>query len=124
MSLVVATTLLTIITSQEIATTNESGWTFVAYSPLEISINQFHSWEFEFINADGVSQSCLQLTVNGGMPNHDHGLPTEPAIKPPTNKGRYALEGVKFHMPGTWQFVLNCEDNERNQHDFTITFDI
>ncbi len=124
MSPIVATTLMTIITSQEMTTTNDIGWTSVAYLPVEISINQFHSWEFEFINADGVSQPCLQLTVNGGMPSHNHGLPTEPAIEPSTNKGRYVLEGVKFHMPGTWQLELICEDNERNQHDFSITFDI
>ncbi|WP_052772008.1 FixH family protein [Vibrio mexicanus] len=124
MSLVVATTLLTIISSQEIVTADDSGWTSVAYSPVEISINQFHSWEFEFINGDGATQPCAQLTINGGMPSHNHGLPTEPAITPATNKGRYVLEGIKFHMPGTWQLVLNCEDNERNKHDFTITFDI
>ena len=38
-----------------------------------------------------------------GMPDHDHGLPTQPQVTSRLENGDYLLEGVRFHMPGKWQ---------------------
>ena len=40
------------------------------------------------------------------MPEHDHGLPTEPRITTNLGAGDYLLEGMKFHMNGVWTISL------------------
>jgi hypothetical protein len=45
------------------------------------------------------------LTVTGGMPEHNHGMPTQPQITQQLAAGRYLLEGVRFHMPGLWRIT-------------------
>ena len=50
------------------------------------------------------------ISVEGGMPNHDHGLPTQPRITSEITPGTYLLQGVRFHMPGKWEckFVVTA----------------
>jgi len=43
------------------------------------------------------------------MPMHDHGFPTAPRVTKELGNGTYLLEGVKFNMPGWWQFVFCIE---------------
>ncbi len=44
------------------------------------------------------------------MPQHDHGLPTEPEVTQELGGGDYVVEGLRFHMAGRWQvkFVINA----------------
>ena len=73
-------------------------------SPLEI--NRIHSWHIEITDVGGRPVSNAQITVSGGMPDHDHGLPTQPQITEEIRAGTYLLEGMRFHMPGKWQIVI------------------
>ena len=43
------------------------------------------------------------ITVDGGMPQHGHGLPTSPAVSADLGAGKYRVEGLKFTMTGWWQ---------------------
>jgi hypothetical protein len=43
------------------------------------------------------------------MPDHNHGLPTQPEVTDDLGNGRYRLEGVKFSMPGRWVLRLSVE---------------
>ena len=43
------------------------------------------------------------------MPEHDHGLPTAPRVTRELEPGRYLLEGVRFHMGGRWELILQIE---------------
>ena len=44
----------------------------------------------------------LMIAVDGGMPAHGHGLPTEPQAVPTNTDGEYRIEGLKYSMPGEW----------------------
>jgi hypothetical protein len=46
------------------------------------------------------------ITVDGGMPEHGHGLPTKPRVTKNPGNGMYVIEGVRFNMGGWWEFKL------------------
>ncbi len=71
-----------------------------------IVINQMHSWILHIENAAGNAVSDAEITVSGGMPQHNHGLATAPSIKAVGN-GNYQLQGLRFHMMGHWELELN-----------------
>ena len=83
-----------------------------------LAINQMHSWTLSLKTADGKAAEGLTITVQGGMPEHDHGLPTQPAIVAETAPGEYSLQGVRFHMPGLWQ--LNIEISAKDWVDSAV----
>jgi hypothetical protein len=74
-----------------------------------IVINRMHSWIFEVADSDGEPVTGAKLTVSGGMPAHDHGLPTAPEVTRELTPGRYLLEGLRFHMDGDWQIEIVIE---------------
>lgn len=54
-------------------------------------------------SANGNAAEGLQITVDGGMPQHGHGLPTKPRVTKDLGNGRYQVEGLKFNMGGWWE---------------------
>ena len=77
---------------------------FSEIAPLDI--NRIHSWQLRLTDMQGSPVSNAQIELVGGMPEHDHGLPTQPQITAETEAGIYLLEGVRFHMPGNWQLDI------------------
>ena len=51
------------------------------------------------------------INLKGGMPEHDHGLPTQPMVTEEIRPGVYLIEGIRFHMPGAWQMLFSIEIN-------------
>ncbi len=53
------------------------------------------------------------IFINGGMPEHSHGLPTSPKIVWSEDKSVYLIQGLKFSMPGQWSlnFKVNANDD-------------
>ena len=47
-----------------------------------------------------------RVSVDGGMPQHNHGLPTQPRLGRALGDGKYEIEGVRFNMGGWWEFKL------------------
>jgi len=45
------------------------------------------------------------ISVDGGMPEHGHGLPTQPRVTA-LGSGMYQIEGLRFSMGGWWQLKL------------------
>ena len=43
------------------------------------------------------------IMIDGGMPQHGHGLPTAPRVTRSLGGGRYQVEGLKFNMGGWWE---------------------
>ncbi|HEX2204555.1 MAG TPA: FixH family protein [Longimicrobium sp.] len=43
------------------------------------------------------------ITVDGGMPEHGHGLPTTPRVTRALGDGTYQVDGVRFNMGGWWE---------------------
>jgi len=77
---------------------------FSEIAPLDI--NRIHSWQLRLTDIQGSPVSNAQIELVGGMPEHDHGMPTQPQITAETEAGNYLLEGVRFHMPGNWQLDI------------------
>ena len=71
-----------------------------------IVLNRIHDWQLS-IERDNEPVSEANITLTGGMPNHDHGLPTRPEVSFKSEPGRYTVEGIRFHMPGLWQIIIN-----------------
>ena len=57
-------------------------------------------------DADGRPVDRAEITVDGGMPEHGHGLPTRPRVTRHLGDGTYEVEGVRFNMGGWWEFRL------------------
>lgn len=74
-----------------------------------IVINRMHRWQLEIMDREGIAISGATVSVNGGMPAHDHGLPTRPRVIAESTPGRYRLEGLRFHMGGRWELELTIE---------------
>lgn len=101
-----------------------NGYRLRIYSQLSpVQINRIHSWELEVLDADGTPIEDAAITVTGGMPDHDHGMPTNPQVTGVLDNGRHLLEGVRFHMPGRWVLLINIAgpDNESSlELEFTL----
>jgi hypothetical protein len=70
------------------------------------AINQMHSWKVKLATADGTPVHGARFAVDGGMPQHGHGLPTQPRVTRELEDGTYQLDGMKFSMTGWWQVKL------------------
>jgi hypothetical protein len=57
-------------------------------------------------DAQGQAIESAEITVDGGMPQHGHGLPTRPRVTRSLGDGVYEIEGVRFNMGGWWEFRL------------------
>ena len=86
-----------------------------------IAINQLHSWTLHVETADGQPVDDAQIRVDGGMPAHSHGLPTQPQVTQNLGNGDYLLEGVRFQMPGAW--VMRFDVAADGQSD-GVTFEL
>jgi hypothetical protein len=75
-----------------------------------VVINQIHAWQLHVTDADGRPVTGADIAVKGGMPAHNHGLATSPAIEPGDN-GDYLLQGLRFHMMGYWELTLTINDD-------------
>ena len=72
-----------------------------------LQINKLHAWTLHIEDADGNPVVGANLQVSGGMPAHDHGLPTYPRITAELGDGNYRLDGMRFHMSGAWEITIN-----------------
>lgn len=73
------------------------------------AINQMHSWTVKLATADGAPVQGAKFLVDGGMPQHGHGLPTQPRVTREMESGTYALDGMKFSMTGWWEMKLSID---------------
>lgn len=86
-----------------------------------LRINKIHAWKLTVKTAEGEPVTGATITVNGDMPEHGHGLPTQPEVTEEIGEGTYLVEGLKFSMPGWW--VLDFHIQKNGQQD-TVTFNI
>ena len=75
--------------------------------PLQMGV--LHSWVLTLKTAAGQPVDDATIAVDGGMPEHGHGLPTSPAVSTHLGAGKYRVEGVKFTMSGWWELRLAIE---------------
>lgn len=73
----------------------------------EIRQGELHAWILTVKTADGKPVGDAQIKIDGGMPEHNHGLPTAPEMTERLGEGRYRIEGVKFSMSGWWELKFD-----------------
>jgi hypothetical protein len=84
-----------------------------------LRVNRMHAWRVAVRTAAGEPVQHATIAVSGGMPQHGHGLPTQPRVSPLPEAGRYVLEGMKFSMTGWWEIKL---DVRSPQGEDRVTF--
>jgi len=70
------------------------------------AINQLHAWRVLVASPAGAPVAHARIQVDGGMPQHGHGLPTRPQVTRELPEGGYLIEGMKFSMTGWWEIKL------------------
>jgi hypothetical protein len=92
-----------------------------ASSPAAPPMNTIHSWNVTVKTPAGDPVTGAMVMVSGDMPEHGHGLPTEPEVTEETSPGTYLVEGMKFSMPGWWvvTFVIKSGSSQD-----TVTFNL
>jgi hypothetical protein len=76
------------------------------------AINQLHTWQVRLASPAGAPIAHARIKVDGGMPQHGHGLPTRPQVTQELSDGTYLIEGMKFSMTGWWELKLAIESPE------------
>jgi hypothetical protein len=72
-------------------------------------------------DAEGRAIDKAQISIDGGMPQHGHGLPTRPRVTRNLGDGVYEIEGVRFNMGGWWEFKLAIAGSRGAD---TVTFNL
>jgi len=73
------------------------------------------------VDGDGRAVEGATLAINGGMPQHGHGLPTKPRMTQALSAGSYQVEGVRFNMGGWWEFKVTITSDRGVD---TVTFNL
>jgi hypothetical protein len=73
---------------------------------LPLPLNLMHTWIVSIETSGGEPVADARLELAGGMPIHDHGLPTAPQVRETAKAGKYRIEGLRFHMQGDWVLWL------------------
>ena len=68
-------------------------------------------WTLHLETAGGAPVDSGDFSVDGGMPQHGHGLPTKPRVTRALGGGDHLVEGMKFNMGGWWvvKFRVSAE---------------
>jgi hypothetical protein len=75
--------------------------------PLEpLRVRRLQSVPVRITDANGRPVEHASISVDGGMPEHGHGLPTQPRVTRALGAGLYEIEGVRFSMGGWWELRL------------------
>jgi hypothetical protein len=82
---------------------------------------QMHTVRLIVRDADGGAIDEAQISIDGGMPQHGHGLPTRPRVTRSLGDGVYEIEGVRFNMGGWWEFTLAITGSRGAD---TVTFNL
>jgi hypothetical protein len=86
-----------------------------------IPVRRLQRWTLHVDTIDGQPVDTATITMDGGMPQHGHGLPTSPRVTRALGNGDHLVEGVKFNMGGWW--VVRFAITSRAGTD-TVTFNL
>ncbi len=87
----------------------------------EFRRNDLHAWIATVKTPEGVPVEDAVIAIDGGMPMHGHGLPTNPEVTQVLGQGRYKIDGVRFNMGGWWEFKLAITAGDISD---TVTFNL
>lgn len=71
-----------------------------------IRVRRMQTMRLVLSDDGGHAVEGARIEVDGGMPEHGHGLPTRPRVTRSLGGGAYEVEGVKFNMGGWWEMTF------------------
>ena len=79
-------------------------------------------WTLHVETTAGVPVDSGAFAVDGGMPQHGHGLPTKPRATRRNAQGDVVIDGMKFNMGGWWvvKFAVTCAGGAPDSLTFNI----
>ena len=83
-------------------TSNNGAFVATIEPPAAIVIGEAQTWTIEVTMTNGSSLRLEDVTIDGGMPAHGHGMPDEPKVTRDLGEGRFTVEGVTLSMAGWW----------------------
>ena len=86
-----------------------------------LRVRQLEAVPVLITDATGRPIEGARISVDGGMPQHGHGLPTQPKVRRELGAGVYEIEGLRFNMGGWWELKLAVESPVGAD---TITFNL
>ena len=104
--------------------TSQRGLFVVSYQSelVPLQINKLHAWVLHIEDANGNPVTGAHIEASGGMPAHDHGLPTYPRVTDDLGSGDYRLDGMRFHMTGAWEITIAVDaDGKTDTVVVTVT---
>lgn len=87
-----------------------------------MALNKIQHWNVELTTLRNTPITAAKLLVDGGMPAHAHGLPTEPVVEH-VNDNVYKIKGIKFSMAGVWVLFIDINTKE-TAYKLTLEFDL
>jgi hypothetical protein len=83
--------------------TSEQGAYQATLDPVQpVRVGRMQTMRLRLRNGAGQPVDGAAIVVDGGMPQHGHGLPTRPRVTANHGDGLYDVEGMKFNMGGWW----------------------
>ena len=86
-----------------------------------IRVRRMQTMRVVITDRQGAPVDNADIMIDGGMPQHGHGLPTRPRVTRYLGNGAYEIEGVKFNMGGWWEFELAVDSDAGTD---TVTFNL
>jgi hypothetical protein len=102
--------------------TSAQGRYVATLEPAEpLKVRKLQSVQVTIADAAGQPLDGAAITIDGGMPEHGHGLPTRPRVTKQLGHGTYVIDGVRFNMGGWWEFKVAVEGKAGAD---TVTFNL
>jgi hypothetical protein len=73
-----------------------------------VPVGKIHTWLVEVTGPDGQAVDA-DIVLEGGMPQHGHGLPTVPQVTGRDDHDRHIVGGLRFNMPGWWVLKVKID---------------
>ena len=87
----------------------------------ELKPRKMYTLPVTITGANGQPVGEATIAIDGGMPQHGHGLPTRPRVTRNLGNGKYELGGVRFNMGGWWELKLTITTPAGTD---TVTFNL
>lgn len=105
--------------TEETAITSDDGHFYVMYSPDVDPIPYNETFSMYWMVHDGADHSHMlgdtTLTLDVTMPEHGHGMNTEPQITQDA-AGGFQVDGMLFHMRGWWALAATITEGDVVDH--------
>ena len=86
-----------------------------------VPVGKLHTWTVKISTPDGQPAQTAAISIDGGMPQHGHGLPTRPEVTADLGGGLHLIEGMKFNMDGWWTLTVSIDGSAGSD---TATFNL